>query len=186
MLQQLNIISRFLLFSHCITLDLYVHPVPWALHQTESCLLCRDSVHAIDMQNIGGSATAQAGGPHIAHPPASAQALSGTPRGSAGQLQGQVPFGLQQQQQQQVMLQRQYVLQQQQQQLLMQQQVHKTLPLCCWTTGLFKYVTCWYLPCWVLAKGCLQVSPHSCSEGFLFDCSAHCPVSTKQPELYSR
>lgn len=70
------------------------------------------------MQTIGSSGTGQGSGPH---PPAAAQALSGTPGGSAGQLQGQVPFGLQQQHQ--VMLQRQYVLQQQQ--LLMQQQVHR-------------------------------------------------------------
>lgn len=71
------------------------------------------------MQSIGSSGTGLGSGPH---PPAAAQGLGGTPRGSAGQLQGQVPFGLQQQQQQQVMLQRQYLLQQQQ--LLMQQQVH--------------------------------------------------------------
>ena len=52
-------------------------------------------------------------------------------QGSVGQLQAQVPFGLQQQQQQQqrqLMMQQQYALQhqqqQQQQQLLMQQQVY--------------------------------------------------------------
>ena len=43
---------------------------------------------------------------------------------SAGQLQGQVPLGVQQQQQRQLIIQQQYALQQQQQQqMLMQQQV---------------------------------------------------------------
>ena len=67
---------------------------------------------------------------HISRPSSTAQPLSATPPDSAGQLQGQVPFGLQQQRQrqQQLMMQQQYALQhqqqqQQQQQILMQQQV---------------------------------------------------------------
>ena len=54
-----------------------------------------------------------------------------TSRGSAGQLQGHVPLGLQQQQQGQLMIQQQYALQQQQQQqMLMQQQVCSRLSCC--------------------------------------------------------
>ena len=65
-----------------------------------------------------------------AHPPTPAHPTRNPLQGPSGQVQGQVPFGVQQdrqrqqQQQQQLMIQQQYALQhQQQQQLLMQQQV---------------------------------------------------------------
>lgn len=63
------------------------------------------------------------------HHPTPAPHISATLRGPPGQVQGQVPSGIQQdhqrRQQQQLMMQQQYALQhQQQQQLLMQQQVH--------------------------------------------------------------
>lgn len=66
------------------------------------------------------------------HHPTPAQPISATLWGPPGQVQGQVPPGMQQdhqrqqQQQQQLMMQQQYALQhqQQQQRLLMQQQVH--------------------------------------------------------------